>query len=78
MAPNISLICPNCGSDHCVGNPRESDNMHTGTFYCFTCKTEGTWETIYRWESNDPSAPGPVSDGGSDAPEGEPAQADAG
>jgi phage/plasmid primase-like uncharacterized protein len=41
---NVTMTCPNCGEkDRAVGDPDEVDAGHSGKWFCFNCKAEGTY-----------------------------------
>lgn len=38
------MTCPECGEpDRAVGDPLESDDGHSGKWYCFACGAHGTY-----------------------------------
>lgn len=45
---NVSLICPECKSDRCVGNPSEHLLGHYGAWFCFHCRASGNYSISFQ------------------------------
>ena len=49
--------CPACGEDHCVLDPDELDDGHSGSWYCFSCTSKGTYTLSFEQTGDAPSDP---------------------
>ncbi len=45
---HTTLTCPVCGTpDKAVGDPDEKDEGHSGSWFCFACKSAGDFEIVF-------------------------------
>lgn len=49
---NISLRCPECKSDHCVGDPSEALLGAAGAWFCFSCHSKGNYMISFQTKAD--------------------------
>lgn len=57
MKNETGHFCPACGEDHCVLDPDENDNGHSGDWFCFACRSHGTYSMDFQQTGDAPSDP---------------------